>query len=66
MLAFSSVAQAGFILTGLVSGTAVGIRSALFYLVAYSAMTLGAFGVVMLVATFARPISMPSTTMTRL
>ena len=50
MLAYSSVAQAGFILTGLVSGTAVGIRSALFYLVAYSAMTLGAFGVVMLVS----------------
>ena len=50
MLAYSSVAQAGFILTGLVSGTSVGIRAALFYLVAYSAMTLGTFGVVMLVS----------------
>src|SRR4029453_15645916 len=50
MLAYSSVAHAGFILTGLVSGNAIGIRAALFYLVAYATMTLGAFGVVMLVS----------------
>ncbi len=50
MLAYSSVAHAGFILTGMVSGNAVGIRAALFYLVSYAAMTLGAFGVVMLVS----------------
>jgi NADH-quinone oxidoreductase subunit N len=50
MLAYSSVAHAGFILTGLTSPGALGIRSAIFYLIAYSLMTLGAFGVVMLVA----------------
>ena len=50
MLAYSSIAHAGFILTGLVSGNAIGIRAALFYLVAYATMTLGAFGVVMLVS----------------
>jgi NADH-quinone oxidoreductase subunit N len=50
LLAYSSVAHAGFILTGLTSADAIGIRAALFYLVAYAATTLGAFGVVMLVS----------------
>jgi NADH-quinone oxidoreductase subunit N len=50
MLAYSSVAHAGFILTGLTAGDADGIRAAMFYLVAYAAMTVGSFGVVMLVA----------------
>jgi NADH-quinone oxidoreductase subunit N len=50
MLAYSSIAHAGFILTGLTSPGAAGIRSAMFYLVAYAAMTVGAFGTVMLVS----------------
>ena len=50
MLAYSSIAHAGFILTGLTAAGAVGIRSAVFYLVAYAAMTVGAFGTVMLVS----------------
>jgi NADH-quinone oxidoreductase subunit N len=50
MLAYSSVAHAGFILTGLAAADAAGVRAAMFYLVAYAAMTLGSFGVVMLVA----------------
>ena len=50
MLAYSSIAQAGFILMGLTSASSVGIAAAMFYLVAYSAMTLGSFGVVMLVS----------------
>jgi NADH-quinone oxidoreductase subunit N len=50
MLAYSSIAHAGFILTGLTAPGAEGIRSALFYLVAYAAMTVGAFGSVMLVS----------------
>ena len=50
MLAYSSIAHAGFILTGLTAANEIGIRSVLFYLVAYSLMTLGAFGVVMLVS----------------
>ena len=49
MLAYSSIAQAGFILMGLTNATTTGIRAALFYLVAYATMTLGAFGIVMLV-----------------
>jgi NADH-quinone oxidoreductase subunit N len=50
MLAYSSVAHAGFVLTGLVNGTSRGIAAALFYLLVYAVMTIGAFGVVMLVS----------------
>jgi NADH-quinone oxidoreductase subunit N len=50
MLAYSSVAHAGFILAGLTAANATGMRAAMFYLVAYSVMTVGAFGVSMLVA----------------
>jgi NADH-quinone oxidoreductase subunit N len=50
MLAYSSIAHAGFILTGLTAANQDGIRAALFYLVAYAAMIAGAFGVVMLVS----------------
>jgi NADH-quinone oxidoreductase subunit N len=50
MLAYSSIAHAGFVLTGLTSANQVGIRAAMFYLVAYAVMTLGAFGVVMMVS----------------
>ncbi len=50
MLAYSSIAHAGFILVGLTQGSGPGIRAAMFYLVAYAAMTIGAFGIVMLVS----------------
>ena len=45
MLAYSSVAHAGYILAGLAAGTAAGYGAALFYLLAYTLMNLGAFGV---------------------
>jgi NADH-quinone oxidoreductase subunit N len=50
MLAYSSIAHAGFILTGLTAANETGIRAAMFYLIAYAIMTLGAFGIVMLVS----------------
>ncbi len=50
MLAYSSIAHAGFILIGLTSAGSEGIGAALFYLAAYSLMVVGAFGVVMLVS----------------
>jgi NADH-quinone oxidoreductase subunit N len=50
MLAYSSIAHAGFILTGLTASNQDGIQAALFYLIAYAIMTLGSFGVVMLVS----------------
>jgi NADH-quinone oxidoreductase subunit N len=50
MLAYSSIAHAGFILTGLTAANQDGIAAAMFYLIAYATMVLGAFGVVMLVS----------------
>jgi NADH-quinone oxidoreductase subunit N len=50
MLAYSSIAHAGFVLIGVSAANQVGIRAALFYLIAYAAMIAGAFGVVMLVS----------------
>jgi NADH-quinone oxidoreductase subunit N len=50
MLAYSSIAHAGFILIGISSGNSQGIEAALFYLVSYALMIAGAFGIVMLVS----------------
>ncbi len=47
MLAYSSIAHAGYALIGLVIATPEGAAALLFYLVAYAVMNLGAFGVVM-------------------
>ncbi|HUL99741.1 MAG TPA: NADH-quinone oxidoreductase subunit NuoN, partial [Mycobacterium sp.] len=49
MLAYSSVAHAGFILTGVIAANPAGLSSTMFYLVAYGFSTLGAFAVVSLV-----------------
>ena len=49
ILAYSSIAHAGFILVGLVSLDQAGLSSVLFYLAAYGFTTVAAFGMVMLV-----------------
>jgi NADH-quinone oxidoreductase subunit N len=49
LLAYSSIAHAGFILAGAIAATPEGISSVLFYLAAYSFVTIGAFAVVTLV-----------------
>ena len=49
LLAYSSVAHAGFILAGVIAIDKSGVSSVLFYLAAYSFVTLGAFAVVTLV-----------------
>ena len=49
MLAYSSVAHVGFILTGVIADIPSGVSGTLFYLVAYSFSTVGAFAVVGLV-----------------
>lgn len=49
MLAYSSVAHAGFILVALVAANSQGVSSVLFYLIAYGLSTTGAFAVVTLV-----------------
>jgi len=49
MLAYSSIAHAGYLLVAFVAGTAIsglGISAAIFYTAAYAAMNLGAFAVV--------------------
>jgi len=46
MLAYSSVAQAGYILIGIVAGNALGIEGVLLYSAVYVAMNVGAFAVV--------------------
>jgi NADH-quinone oxidoreductase subunit N len=46
MLAYSSVAHAGYALLGLISGTADGTSATMTYAFVYAFMTLGAFGVV--------------------
>jgi len=48
MLAYSSIAHAGYILVAMVAASELGTASVLYYLLAYAFMNLGAFGVVIL------------------
>jgi NADH-quinone oxidoreductase subunit N len=50
MLAYSSIAHAGYMLMGLVAGGAPGAGAVLFYLLAYTFTTVGAFGAIGLCA----------------
>ncbi len=50
LLAYSSIAHAGFILTGVIAANDLGISGALFYLATYGITVLGAFAVVSLLA----------------
>jgi NADH-quinone oxidoreductase subunit N len=49
MLAYSSIAHAGFILTGVLAFDKSGVSGSMFYLAAYGFTTIGAFAVVTLV-----------------
>ncbi|HET6448312.1 MAG TPA: NADH-quinone oxidoreductase subunit N [Conexibacter sp.] len=46
MLAYSGVAQAGYLLAGVIVGSQLGAKATVFYLVVYLAMNLAAFAVV--------------------
>ena len=46
LLAYSSIAHAGYILLGVIANSPRGAQGVVFYLAAYSLMTLGAFAVV--------------------
>jgi NADH-quinone oxidoreductase subunit N len=48
MLAYSSIAHAGYLLIGVVAGTPLGISAMLIYLLIYSFMQLGAFAVIVM------------------
>jgi proton-translocating NADH-quinone oxidoreductase chain N len=49
LLAYSSIAQAGYILTGVIAASVAGLSGSLFYLAAYGIATIGAFAIVTLV-----------------
>jgi NADH:ubiquinone oxidoreductase subunit 5 (subunit L)/multisubunit Na+/H+ antiporter MnhA subunit len=57
MLAFSSIAHAGFILTAVVSLNQNALSATLFYLLVYGVATIGAFGVITLVRDSAGEVS---------
>lgn len=46
MLAYSSIAHAGYILVGVAAGNTAGVTGVLFYLMAYAFMNIGAFAVI--------------------
>jgi NADH-quinone oxidoreductase subunit N len=48
MLAYSTIAHMGYILIGPVVGSQLGVAAVLFYSLAYALMTIGAFGLVVL------------------
>ena len=50
MLAYSSIAHAGYLLVGFVAASEDGYAAVLFYLFAYLFMNLGAFGVIVVLA----------------
>jgi proton-translocating NADH-quinone oxidoreductase chain N len=49
LLAYSSIAHAGFVLTAVIATSVAGLSSALFYLATYGLTTVGAFAVITLV-----------------
>lgn len=46
MLAYSSIAHVGYMLLGLIAGNELGYGASTFYIVVYSVMSLGAFGMI--------------------
>ncbi len=50
MLAYSTIAHVGFLLLGILSGSTAGNSGAMFYVLVYALMTLGAFGMVLLLS----------------
>jgi NADH-quinone oxidoreductase subunit N len=50
MLAYSTISHVGFILLGILAGNNEGYSSAMFYTITYAVMSLGGFGIIMLMA----------------
>lgn len=50
MLAYSSIAHMGYMLLGLLCGTPAGYAASMFYVITYSLITLGAFGMIILMS----------------
>jgi NADH-quinone oxidoreductase subunit N len=50
MLAYSTISHIGYILLGILSGTAQGYQAAMFYMISYVIVAAGAFGMILLLA----------------
>ena len=50
MLAYSTIAHMGFLILGILSGTAQGYSSAMYYTLAYAIMGMGGFGMILLLS----------------
>jgi NADH-quinone oxidoreductase subunit N len=50
MLAYSTISNVGFILLGILAGTAEGYRAALFYVITYVVMAVGSFAMIVLLS----------------
>ncbi|WP_430009600.1 NADH-quinone oxidoreductase subunit NuoN [Methylophaga lonarensis] len=50
MLAYSTISHVGFLLLGVLSGTAEGYAASMFYTLIYALMTLGGFGMILLLS----------------
>lgn len=50
MLAYSTIAHAGFLLLGILSGTADGYAASMFYVIIYALMAAGGFGMIILLS----------------
>ena len=49
MIAYSSIAQAGFILVGVIAASPAGLAGSIFYVIAYSFTTIGVFAIISMV-----------------
>jgi NADH-quinone oxidoreductase subunit N len=56
LLAYSSIAHAGFILVAIAAGTAQGASAMLFYLLAYTLATFGAFAIIVVLSRGDKPV----------
>ncbi len=50
MLAYSTISHVGYVLLGILSGTAQGYQAAMFYMISYVVVAAGAFGMILLLA----------------
>jgi NADH-quinone oxidoreductase subunit N len=50
MLAYSTISHIGYVLLGILAGTAQGYQAAMFYMISYVLVAAGAFGMVLLLA----------------
>jgi NADH-quinone oxidoreductase subunit N len=49
MLAYSSIAHAGYVMVGFVAGNSVGMAGIMFYMLSYAFMNIGAFAIIVMV-----------------